>query len=251
MENNVTSHITVFEASEASFNETVLQNSLTKPVIVAFINIWSEPCITLSDLFSKLALEFNGLFLFVKVDIDEQPGLREKFNIENVPTLITFKQTEIISTEVGVLQENEARTLLKNLGIFHQSDEKRQQAREKHLAGQTADAIMLLSQAIKSDPKNTRVAMDMVQIFIDIQNYDDARKLFNVLPDVDKNSDMGKSLIGQLTFMELAEKTQGIEVLNQKLKTDSSDHHARFDLSVCLVARHQYEDALNHLFTIL
>ena len=168
-----------------------------------------------------------------------------------MPTLITFKQTEIISTEVGVLQENEARTLLKNLGIFHQSDEKRQQAREKHLAGQTADAIMLLSQAIKSDPKNTRVAMDMVQIFIDIQNYDDARKLFNVLPDVDKNSDMGKSLIGQLTFMELAEKTQGIEVLNQKLKTDSSDHHARFDLSVCLVARHQYEDALNHLFTIL
>ena len=82
MENNVTSNITVFEASESSFNETVLQNSLTKPVIVAFIYIWSEPCITLSDLFSKLALEFNGLFLFVKVDIDEQPGLREKFNIE-------------------------------------------------------------------------------------------------------------------------------------------------------------------------
>lgn len=183
--------------------------------------------------------------------MDEQPGLREKYNIENVPTVIAFKEANIVTTECGLLQEKEARDLLKNLGVFSESEDKRQQAQEMHMTGQTADAIVLLSQLIKSEPQNTRVAMDMVQIFIDINNTDDARNLFNILPVKDKESDMVKVLSGQLAFIDLAEKTEGIDALSQKLKDDAADHHARFDLSICLVAQHQYEEAMAHLFTII
>ena len=204
----------------------------------------------MADLFSDLANEFAERFIFAKIDIDEQPALREQYKIENVPTLVVFKDGQITRTEVGQLQETEARDLLKDLGIFHKSDLMREEAREKHLSGDTSAAILLLTEAIQKDPQNTRIAMDMVQIFIDLGQLDDAQGLGYRLPEEDRNSEMGKALTGQLLFMELATKTEGLEKLSQRLEQDETDHHARFDLAICQVAQHKYQDAMENLLVV-
>ena len=194
----------VFEVSEKSFNRSVILNSNKVPVVVEFMNVWSEPCVLMADLLTQLAHEFAEQYIFAKVDTDEQPALRKQFKIEKVPTLIVFKDGQLIRTEVGQLQEMEARSLLKELGIFRESDVMREEAREKHLSGDTSAAILLLIEAIQKYPGNTRIAMDMVQIFIDLGQLEDARGLFNHLPEADKISEMGKALTGQLLFLELA-----------------------------------------------
>lgn len=241
----------IFEVSENNFNDSVLLNSGKIPVLVEFMGVWSGPCIMMSDMLSGLAKEFAGQFIFAKVDIDEQPGLRKQYNIENVPTLLIFRDGKAIRTEVGQLSEEDLRAVLKDLGIFHESDAIREQARNKHLAGDTPAAIMLLADAIKKDPGNTRIAMDMVQIFLDIDQFDNAKGLFDKLPEVDKNSDMGKSLNGQLTFAALAAKTEGMDALNKKLLQQPDNHIARFDLAVCQIAKHQYNNALDNLLHII
>jgi putative thioredoxin len=111
--------------------------------------------------------------------------------------------------------------------------------------------VLILTQAIKLEPWNTRIAMDMVQIFLDTGEIDAARTLFARLPEKDQRSEMGKSLRGPLWFHELAEKTPGIDVLTQCLKENQDDFGARFDSSVCLVAQHLYQEALEELFYIL
>jgi putative thioredoxin len=126
----------------------------------------------------------------------------------------------------------------------------REEAREKHLSGDTSAAILLLTEAIQKDPGNTRIAMDMVQIFIDLGQFEDARGLFNRLPESDKSSEMGKALTGQLLFLELARKTEGLEKLSQRLNEDATDHAARFDLAICQVANHKYRDAMENLLSI-
>lgn len=143
-------------------------NSHRLPVVVEFMGVWSEPSVAMSDLFASLATVFAGEFIFAKVDTDEKTELRDEYEIKNIPTLIIFKNGELPRKEVGQLQEAEARALLRDLGVFRVSDVNREQAREKHLAGDTSAAILMLSEAIKQDPSNTRIAMDMVQIFIDI-----------------------------------------------------------------------------------
>lgn len=243
--------VLIFEVSEKSFNQSVIFNSNKLPVIVEFMGVWSEPCVLMSDNLSSLAHEFAGQFIFAKVDIDEQPELRKQYHIENVPTLAVFKDTEVVRTEVGQLQEDEIRALLKELGIFNESDDMREQARQKHVSGDTSAAILLLTQAIQKDPGNTRVAMDMVQIFIDIGQVDDARALFNKLPDRDKNSSMGKSLSGQLIFIDLASKTDGDSALIERLNQNAADHAARFDLSLCQVSQHQYREGLDNLLQLI
>ncbi len=240
----------VFEVSESSFNSSVVLNSYKLPVVVEFMGVWSEPCIRMSDTLTTLAQEFAGQFVFAKVDVDEQPELRKTYSVENIPTLKVFKDGEVVHTEEGLLQEPEIVDLLKSYGVYRESDEIRQQARQKHISGDTIEAINLLTQAIKQDPSNTRVAMDMVQVFLDIGEIDQAKSLFNKLPDKDISSDTGRALTGQFAFKDLALKTEGIENLRSRIDNNPDDHDAHFDLSICLVSEHDYMQAMNHLFVI-
>ena len=240
----------IFESTEANFKQVVIQNSEKLPVVVLFMGVWSEPCFVISEIFSKLAKEFAGQFIFAKIDIDEQPALRDQFKIENVPTTIVIQNGNATMTTEGLITEDEARVLLKGVNVFDIVDAMREQARSKHMNGDTEGAILLLSKAIQDQPGNIKVALDMVQIFIDIKQIEQANDLFNKLPEAAKESDMGKSLTGQLTFINLAAEKQGIEALTKTLSEDESDMQARFDLAICLTAKYEYEKAINHLLLI-
>lgn len=241
----------IFELSEQSFPGSALQNSYKLPVLVQFMGMWSGPCVMMADRLAVLAKEFPGQFVFAKVDIDEQERLREQYGVAHVPTLLVFKDGEVVRTEVGELQDAELRALLKDFGIYRESDELREQARQRHIEGDSHNAILLLTQAIKQDPGNTRVALDMVQVLLDLGETEQARSLFGRLPKSVRDSDMGKAVTGQLLFKDLAAKTEGAEVLVARLAENPDDHDARFDMALCEMARHGYPAAMDHLFHIL
>ena len=240
----------IFEVNQKSFDQHVLLNSHKIPVIVEFMGVWSGPCVAMDLIFSDLAKEFAEEFIFAKVDIDEQQQLRKEHNIENVPVLMVFKDGKLVRTEAGELKENEARALLKDFGVIGEADLLREQAREKHMAGDTPAAILLLTNAIKADPANTRVAMDMVQIFIDISELEQAEGLFSRLPEATRETEMGKALNSQLAFARLASKTDNIETLQSRIAANAEDYDAHFDLAVRLIDQFNYSDAVDSLFYI-
>lgn len=240
----------IFEVSDRSFDKYVIGNSDKAPVFVVFMNMWSEPCNQSAELFSSLATEFAEQFVFAKVDVDENKELVEQHKIENVPTLKIFVDGKEFVSEEGQLSEEEARALLKSFGIVNESEEKRLQARQLHMQGETQDAIMLLTLAIQQDPSNTKVAMDMVQIFIDMGEVEQANSLFNRLPENIKASETGLSLTGQLWIIEEAGKTAGLQSLNETLLVNPDDYNARFDCAICEIAQHNTQQALDHLFYI-
>lgn len=241
----------VFEVNQQSFEKYVSLNSHKIPVVVEFMGVWSEPCIIVEAIFSKLAAEFAEEFIFAKVDIDEQPDLRKQYNIENVPTIIVFKDGKPVHTDAAQLNEDDARKLLKDFGISRESDDLREQAREKHLSGDTSSAILLLTEAIKKDPGNIRVALDMVQVFMDIGELEQASGLYSRLPDEIQQSDIGKTLAGQMAFAKAASKTPGKQALLEALTADEKNHDARFDLAICLIAEYDYKQASEELFKII
>lgn len=240
----------VFELSAQSFPQSALQNSFQLPVLVEFMGIWSGPCISMADRLAQLANEFASRFVFAKVDIEEQPALREQYRIENVPTLVVLRNGEEIRREVGELDEPELRSILKDLDIFRTSDQQREQARKLHMDGDTQAAILLLTEAIKSDPSNIRIALDMVQIFLDMGELQQAEGLFQRLPEATRQSPHGQSLLAQIKFASLAAATDGIDTLRQRIDTDPDDHNAHFDLAICLVALHDIDAAMEHLFVV-
>lgn len=240
----------IFEVSDRSFDKYIIGNSDKAPVFVLFMNVWAEPCIQTADMLSALAKEFAEQFVFAKVDIDENKALVERFEIENVPTLKVFVDGKATISEEGKILEDEARALLKNFGIVNETEEKRMQARQLHMQGETQEAIMLLTLAIQQDPSNTNVAMDMVQIFIDLGEIEQANSLFNRLPDSIKAGELGLSLSGQLWIIEQAGKTAGLDSLKAALLTNPDDFAARFDCAICEISQHNTQQALEHLFYI-
>ncbi len=109
---------------------------------------------------------------------------------------------------------------------------------------------MLLTQAISTDPSNVRIALDMVQIFLDTNEVDQAQALFDKLPESAKKKDMGLSISTQLNFIRLAQNTSGISALRAQTLSTPNDYQAHFDLAVCLFANHEIEEGMEMLFLI-
>ena len=240
----------IFEVTDKSYGKYVMLNSHKVPVVMLFIGVWSEPCFILTEIFTRLAKEYPEDFVFATLDIDENLEAKEKYEIKNVPSLIVFKDGEPARREEGLLSYDDARALLRDFGIYRESDELRAKARALHMQGDTPQAIKLLTDAIQSDPGNISVALDMVQIFIDINHMEEAGNLLNRLPQTDRDSDVGKGLSGQLWVHKQAEKTEGIEQLSKRIEKNNEDYDAHFDKAVCEVAAHDIDKAMVHLFFI-
>ena len=85
--------------TEQSFDQEVLQSE--KPVIVDFWAEWCGPCHAVAPVLDKIAAERDGELKLVKVNIDEQPALSQRFGVQSIPTMILFKNGEPAAAAIG------------------------------------------------------------------------------------------------------------------------------------------------------
>ena len=74
-----------------------------KPVLVDFWATWCGPCRMIAPVIEEIAAEFEGKAVVGKVDVDEEPGLAQRFGIMSIPTVIFFKDGREIDRKVGVM----------------------------------------------------------------------------------------------------------------------------------------------------
>ena len=101
----------VIELTDANFDAEVLQSKT--PVLVDFTATWCGPCKMLAPIVEKLADETAGKYKVAKLDIDDAPGVTQKYGVRGVPTIMVFKDGQKAGQHVGVTNKE---TLLKLLG---------------------------------------------------------------------------------------------------------------------------------------
>jgi thioredoxin 1 len=84
---------------EDTFTQEVLQSD--KPVIVDFWAEWCGPCHAVAPVLDKIVEERDGDVKLVKVNIDEERGLAERYGIASIPTMILFRDGEPSQVAVG------------------------------------------------------------------------------------------------------------------------------------------------------
>lgn len=101
MSYNVKKSITMaLEITDATFEEVVLKSD--KPVLVDFWAVWCGPCKMLAPVVSELSADFEGKAVVGKVDVDNNQEFASKYGIRNIPTVLVFKNGEVVGRQVGV-----------------------------------------------------------------------------------------------------------------------------------------------------
>src|SRR5687768_12640537 len=89
------------EITDSNFEEVVLKSD--KPVLVDF---WAECCGTcrmVGPIVEELAKEYEGKAVIGKVNVDHSPNISMNFGIRNIPTLLFFKNGEVVDKQVGAV----------------------------------------------------------------------------------------------------------------------------------------------------
>lgn len=90
----------VVELNDQNFQSEVLEYRDT-PVFVDFAASWCGPCKMIEPVIEELASEYAGKMKFGKLDIDENSETAAKFSVMSIPTLIIFKNGEIVKQMLG------------------------------------------------------------------------------------------------------------------------------------------------------
>lgn len=93
------------EITDASFESDIIASG--KPAMVDFWAVWCGPCRMVGPVVEEIASEYEGKAIVGKVDVDTNQEVAAKYGIRNIPTILFFKNGEVVDKVVGVVPKEQ------------------------------------------------------------------------------------------------------------------------------------------------
>ena len=233
----------LLDVTASSFETDVIEESFRRPVLVDFWAEWCGPCKMLMPVLAQLVEAYAGKFRLAKVNSDEQQGLAGQFGVRSIPTVMCFRNGQVVDQFMGVQPESAIRALIDRY-VERPSDRIREQAMAKLASGDGAGAVADLRAAVESDPDHHVLKVDLAQALLASGDAAAAENQLNLLPMDVHEQEAVKQLRARLVF---AKRLNGADLasLEQAVADDESNPEALERLAAAYMVAGRSEAAMD------
>jgi putative thioredoxin len=239
----------IVDIDETNAQQLLIDESMTRPVVVDFWADWCGPCKQLMPILEKLAGEYQGAFLLAKVNADEQQMLAQQLGVRSLPTVMVIKEGQPVDGFSGAQPESAVREMLDKYLPSPQAGAL-VEAEQLLAEGDVPAALALYRSAWEESGHKLEMTLAYAGALVAANRLDEAHTLLQGVRLADQDARY-EQLVAQIELGREAARSPEVEALEASMAANPDDHAIRIQLAIQLSQVAQYREALEHLLTVL
>jgi putative thioredoxin len=239
----------VVEVTRENAQRVLIEESLTRPVLIDFWAEWCSPCKMLLPILDKLVREYDGQVLLAKVNCDEQQAIAGQFGVRSLPTVLLMKDGQPVDGFVGAQPEPAVRAMLEK-HLPKPWDALLAKARALVEQGDFDAALDPARRAYEDSKQRSDAAKLYASVLIELKRTDEAQVVLDSIPMVDQDAEYDQ-LLSELTLKQQAADTPEIRALLDAREKAPDDLDIAYQLAVQFSQAGRSREALELLMDIV
>lgn len=240
----------ILEGTELNFDRLVLENSRKGLVLVDFWATWAGPSLRQQKMLRALAEQYQGRFLLVTVNTDQEKGIASRFGVKSLPSFKLFRNGRVVEEIHGMQPEADYRAIVDRY-LLPLGDKARLAAARAWNEGDHDAAIRVLAEGAMAEPDNLEIPAMLAKLLMRLQRFDQAREVLVSLPAEARDATELATLRAHLDFITTAQAVADEQAVLDRLGQAPPDLAAYFEAAALYLLKDDYEAALKALIVIL
>ena len=240
----------IVNTSLETFRQDVIDQSMERPVVVDFWAEWCGPCKQLMPTLEKLANEFAGRFILVKVNIDENQQIAGAFGVQSIPFVVAMIEGQPVSQFQGVQNEQQIRAWLQEF-IPSAAAEAFENGQLHEAEGSSELAEGFYRAAVEHDSEKPAYKIALARVLLALDRAQECREIIDELNLRGFLEPEAQVLLQQLELRSQVEDSGGVQEARAALDANPDDLLLQLKLAEALGADNRFEEACEMCLSII
>jgi putative thioredoxin len=239
----------IIDATQETFEQEILRRSDEKPVVIDFWAPWCGPCRMLAPALEQLAESHSGRFILAKVNIDEQPGLAQAFQVQSIPYVVALHKGQVVDAFLGALPPDQLQAWLERI-VPSPADELTSAGRTLLPSDPTA-AEQKFRAALALQADHAAAKIGLTQCLVESGRLKEARSLLTELEQRGFLEPEAERVKSELEIKSAAAESGGLDAARKAAAAEPNNVPAQIQLAEALAAAGKFQEALDHCLSLI